>query len=221
MEKPLISSMKSALTAGLLAFAGCATDIPDDVRMPQAGDLASAPDRGSHAADLETGTVLDDMNSGRGDLSDEYRAADCGARPDQGGVPDFLADIFHLSSVADEVNLRLGGAMTFDWAVNGCDYCSGGSGTWTASGGNVQLAPLPGRPTFAWFTRDSFVFPADAVLLSWNVGDQSRLSADVSGRGMRFSQEWRRGRICILCGNAPGSKALAACCKPESGCSLP
>jgi hypothetical protein len=124
-----------------------------------------------------------------------------------------FAGTYHLDR-DDATNLELRADGTFRWSLEACDLHAGDCGTWAAVGSGFELRPGNGK-SFSWVVGSSFA--NETSLLKIEPGSTPD-RVIISGRAGQTDarQEWKRGRICPVCGSQLplGPSGTRACTDP-------
>jgi hypothetical protein len=135
--------------------------------------------------------------------------AACGgaaATPDSSSAPAPSSSpapgIYHLDQV-DATNLEIYPDGTYAWSIEGCDFGGGQCGAWKPNQvGNLVLSA--GSADLEWSYGGSFRQKLASAMVV-KKGDDLEVVGETDD-GERFTQTWRRGRSCAVCGDtASGS----------------
>ncbi|MBX3191064.1 MAG: hypothetical protein KF819_28970 [Labilithrix sp.] len=118
--------------------------------------------------------------------------------------------IWHREQV-DATNLEIKPDGTFLWSIEGCDFGGGGCGRWQADAEGIVLQPLEGNVSFEW-SHQGFKDRVRFIRIK-------REGETVAIRGMivdgeSFTQTWKSGRSCAICGGSLGPTGQEACSTP-------
>jgi hypothetical protein len=120
-----------------------------------------------------------------------------------------LLNVYHLDQV-DATNLELRPDGSFQWTIEGCDFGGGQCGGWTKKNDAFVLSGGPSG--LEWSYGSSFKERVTALEAS-RAGDDLVVSG-VTASGEAFTQTWKKGRSCALCGGTLGPTGQAACRDP-------
>jgi hypothetical protein len=120
-----------------------------------------------------------------------------------------LLSVYHLDQV-DATNLELRPDGSFQWTIEGCDFGGGQCGGWAKQDDKLVLSGGP--PGLEWSYGGSFKQRVTA-LVATKKGDDLVVSG-LTASGESFTQLWKQGRSCALCGGQLGPTGQSACSDP-------
>lgn len=135
-------------------------------------------------------------------------ASSSGASPTPSGAPVALG-IYHLDQV-DATNLEIRADGAFQWTIEGCDFGGGQCGAWTERNGKLVLSGGP--QGLEWTHAGSFKQRMQTVTVTQS-GDDVTVSGTTND-GESFTQTWKKGRSCAVCGGQLGPTGQEACTVP-------
>jgi hypothetical protein len=117
---------------------------------------------------------------------------------------------YHLDQV-DATNLDIRADGSYQWSIEGCDFGGGQCGTWKQNdAGNLVLES--GSAEIEWSYDGSFKQPLRTLSVKKNGEDVSVVGETKDGK--TFTQSWKKGRSCAVCGGNLGPTGQEACSTP-------
>lgn len=120
-----------------------------------------------------------------------------------------LVGVYHLAQV-DATNLEIRADGAFQWTIEGCDFGGGQCGSWTRQDGKLVLSGGP--PGLEWSYAGSFAAKLRALVVTKNGDDLLVAGQTVDGEA--FTQTWKKGRSCAVCGGQLGPTGQESCTTP-------
>ena len=117
--------------------------------------------------------------------------------------------IYHLDQV-DATNLEIRADGAFQWTIEGCDFGGGQCGSWTEANGKLALSGGP--PGLEWSHDGSFKARVTDIVVT-KTGEDLLVSG-LTKDGRAFTQTWKKGRSCAICGGQLGPTGQQECSTP-------
>jgi hypothetical protein len=117
--------------------------------------------------------------------------------------------VYHLDQV-DATNLEIRADGAFQWTIEGCDFGGGQCGSWEKKDGKLVLSGGP--PGLEWSHDGSFKAKLRALVVTRDGDDL--LVAGQTETGESFTQTWKKGRSCAICGGQLGPTGQELCDAP-------